>query len=155
MSARLRALAPLLALLAVGCTAPARDGAPIEAASIDGRIVIGDAFLLLDARLSVAPANAAAEGTRGRAVPLEDPPWTARTAMVRDHWVLEARLVERAPGSGAGLHRVRLDWNGAPGGEVYVEGRSAPTPLGVLARFDVGASIERSNVYAFDIARTP
>lgn len=149
------ALALALALVAAGCTTPARDETPLEAASIDGEIVIGDAFVLKDARLSVVPVNAGAEGTPGRAVPLEDPPWTARTAMLRDHWVLEALIEERAPATGSGVHRVRLDWNGELAGEVYVEGKNATRPLGVVVRFDVGPSIERSNVYAFEIARMP
>lgn len=91
----------------------------------------------------------------GRTVELEDPPWTARTALLRDHWVLEAKLVERAPGRGAGVHRIRLGWNGELAAEIYAEGQNASRPLGVLVRSDVGDSIERSNVYAFEIARVP
>lgn len=171
MSNATRALALALALVAAGCTTPAGDPTPLEAASIDGEIVIGDAFVLKGARLSVAPANAGAEGTPGRAVPLEDPPWTARTAMLRDHWVLEAVFEERTPAAGSGVHRVRLDWSGELAGEVYVEGprracdasgssaeacgRNATRPLGVIARFDLGPSIESSNVYAFEITSMP
>lgn len=148
-------LVALAALLIAGCTTPARDVRPLDAASIDGSILIGDAFVLQDARLSVAPVNAGPEGTPGRAVELEDPPWVARTAMLRDHWVLEARLQERVPGAGAGVHRVRLDWNGEAAGELYVAGRSGTGPLSVVVRFDVGGAIERSNVYSFEIARMP
>lgn len=121
----------------------------------EGSIAIGDAFVLEGARLSVAPRAAGAEGTPGRTVELEDPPWTARTALLRDHWVLEAKLVERAPGRGAGVHRIRLGWNGELAAEICVEGQNASRPLGVLVRSDVGDSIERSNVYAFEIARVP
>lgn len=146
-------LALAMALLA-GCTAP-RQEERLEAASIDGAIVIGDAFVLHDARLSVAPENAGPEGTPGRAVELAAPPWIARTAMQRDHWVLEATLGERAPGTGLGEHKVRLDWNGAPAGAVHVAGSGGPQALGVVVRFDVGPEIQGSNVYAFEITRTP
>lgn len=90
----------------------------------EGSIAIGDAFVLEGARLSVAPRAAGAEGTPGRIVELEDPPWTARTALLRDHWVLEAKLVERAPGRGAGVHRIRLGWNGELAGGIYVGART-------------------------------
>ena len=142
-------------LALTGCTASERPEEALEAASVEGSIVIGDAFVLQGARLSVAPANVGAEGTRDRPVPLEDPPWTARTAALRDHWVLEARIAERALASGAGVHRIRLDWNGELAGEVYVEGVTGARPLGVVVRFDVGAALERSNVYAFEILRVP
>ena len=151
----LGALALLATVLAAGCTTPAREDLSIEAASIEGAITIGDAFVLEDARLSVAPTNLAAEGTPGRTVPLEDPPWTARTALMRDHWVLEATLRERAPGAGAGVHRVRLDWNGELAGSLYLEGRNASKELGAVVRFDIGPEIPRSNVYAFEISRVP
>lgn len=123
--------------------------------SLEGAIVIGDAFTLLDARLSVAPANEGAEGTPGRAVLLADPPEIARTALLRDHWVLEATLRERVPAAAIGMHRIRLDWNGALAGTVYVEGANASAPLAVVVRFDVGERIASSNVYAFEIARSP
>ena len=150
-----RLLALLMAALAAGCTTPPREDQPLEAASIEGAITIGDAFVLEDARLSVSPRNQAAEGTSGRAVPLADPPWIARTALLRDHWVLEGTLRERAPGTGAGTHRVRLDWNGELAGSLYLEGVNASKPLRATVRFDLGPEIPRSNVYAFEIARVP
>ena len=150
-----RAFALAIVLLAAGCTTPAREDEVLAAASIEGAITIGDAFVLEEARLSVAPTNLAAEGTPGRAVELADPPWTARTALLRDHWVLEGILRERAVGSGAGIHRVRLDWNGELAGALYLEGANATAPLRAIIRCDLGPEIPRSNVYAFEISRMP
>lgn len=145
-----------LATLAAGCTSPADENAPSPSATIDGAIVIGDAFVLEDARLSVAAENAGPEGTPGRAIELADPPWTARTWMQRDHWVLEATIRERAPGTGLGEHRVRLDWNGALAGAVHVEGGAqSSSALAVIVRFDLGADLPPTNIYTFEITRTP
>lgn len=161
MSARdITALALAFATLAAGCTSPAADDAEraLEATSVgsvQGSIVIGDAFVVEDARILVAAINQAAEGTPGRAVLLADPPFVARTALQRDHWVLEVTLAERAAGAGAGEHRVRLDWNGELAGIVHVEGTNATSPQRVVVRYDLGTSLERSNVYAFEITRAP
>ena len=150
-----RHVALLLALALAGCTAPgARDDA-LESASLEGAIALGDAFLLEGARLSVAPQDEPARGARGRPVALADPPEVARTELARDHWVLEATLRERAPGAAEGAHRVRLDWNGALAGELYLEGAPAAVPLAITLRYDVGPTLARSNVYAFEISRTP
>lgn len=153
-AARRRALGLILLLAVAGCTGPQAVEAELASASLEGTIRVGDAFRLLDARLTVAPADAAPEGTRASPVPLADPPSLARTALARDHWVLEARIEERGPGAGLGAHSARLEWNGEEVGVVFLEGVKASGTLGALLRYDVGPSIAPSNVYSFELRKT-
>lgn len=82
---RPRALALAITLLA-GCTAP-RQEERLDAASIDGAIVISDAFTLHDARSPSHPRTRAPKERPGAPVELAAPPWIAHSAMQRDHWV--------------------------------------------------------------------
>lgn len=148
----------LLAALLAGCNGPV-DASVLTAASLEGSVIIGDAFVVEATRLSVAPASEQALGTALARVFLSDPPAVARTNMTRDHWVLEARILERAAdaaNASAVNATIRLDWNGAPAGEVHLATPAGERrgELGIVVRFDVGAQIERSNVYAFELLTT-
>ena len=136
-------MALALVLVAVSSVAmrgqePPLEAVPLEGASLpDGGEPLGDgAFHLVAVRLLVAHEA--------------QPATPHATALGRDHFVLELDLrQERATEAG---RRALLEWNGAPSGELHL----APSDAGdiVTLRFDVGASLPKSNGYALQLAST-
>jgi len=136
----------LLAVLVAGCVFPRGDDAPLQAASVEGGLAgelrVGDALVVEHARITAAPRDEPARGTTAAPVAPGDAA-EARTALARDHWVLEVALRTRAPGGLAAPTRLSLEWNGADAGEIVLgagEGRAR-------VRFDVGAQLAPSNLY--------
>lgn len=160
---RFAALAALA--LTAGCAAvdapdrpegPPAPGEALEPASAEapdgalrGTFVVGDAFVVLAARLSVAPEDAKATDD------VELAPAGARgaTALARDHWTLVVDVEESAPQKVArGRYRASLAWDGLDrGGIVLAQRESAPDTERATLVFDLGASIGSSSVYVLTI----
>lgn len=136
-----------LALLLAGCTLP-EEG--LEAASLQatGRVELGGALALLDARVTAAPDDAPAADVvelAGQA--------SGRTRLHRDAWVLVVELREVAAGSAAGDRVASLEWNGELRPAIRLTQRDwGDAPEGATLRFDLGPRLEPSSLYVLRVA---
>lgn len=164
---RALALALLLAAASLaGCAAgdpdlgPPRPIArePLEPASappapddgaLRGAFVIGDAFVVADARISVAARDAPATD----AVELAVAGARGATALARDHWTLVVDVEEAAPARVLrGEYRASLAWNGLDRGAIAIAQReSANATERATLEFDLGSSLDPSSAYVLAI----
>lgn len=133
-------LAPVLAL--AGCTSGG-----LEASSVlEGSFELDDGLVVRGARLTVAPADArATDAAFGEG----DEPGRAQTRLRRDHWVLEVRLEAPEPAAQGRALDLRLEWQGAPAGEVRLHQRAGEAGAAV-ASFDVGPELPRTALYLLE-----
>lgn len=115
------------------------------------RFSLPQQFALDASTLAPAPAALGAAGTQGAPVELSAALPAARTAIARDHWVYAVAVKETQPVAG-GTFSLRLFVDNVPVGEVFVaQGSVDAATEGVLASFDLGASLSSDALYYVEV----
>lgn len=123
-----------------------------EAASLYAeRFSVGELFVFEASAISPVLADASAAGVVGSPVEMTSGPPGANTALVRDHWQYSVRIQEASiVGVTSGQFLIELQVDGATLPSPIVIGQAtseANAREGVVAAFDLGATILSSSLY--------